>query len=268
MSPNLIHAWPQKNSEWGMLVDFEQSGGIGILRLRRPESANALNSEILRQIYKLQNSLRHNRQLRVVITVGEGKGFCAGSDLKEQARLSPVQAEKSQLLEAKVCREFLRLPQPTIAGVHGYALGGGLCLAMHHDFQIVTENARLGLPEVKLGWNPTFGIQRLCQLAGLGVANRWLMLGSEIPAAEAARQGCVTQVIPANDDVLTACRKFAEKLLEIPAAALAAIKESLWASYGAQLVRSDLRDARLYRKCLTASGAQASIGKYKTKSTS
>ena len=190
-----------------MLVEFEQSGGIGILRLCRPEAANALNQEILWQIYKLQSRLRRDPSVRVVITVGEGKGFSAGSDLREQAKLSPLQAEKSQLLEAKICREFLRLPQPTIAAIHGYALGGGLCLTMHHDFQIATANARLGLPEVKLGWNPTFGIERLCQLVGLGVANRWLMLGAEIPAEEAARQGCVTEVIPAGGDVLKASQE-------------------------------------------------------------
>jgi enoyl-CoA hydratase len=245
-----------------MLVDFEQSDGIGILRLRRPEAANALNSELLRQIYKLQLSIHRDRRVRVVITVGEGKGFCAGSDLREQAKFSPLQAEKSQLLEAKICREFLRLPQPTIAAVHGYALGGGFVLAISHDFQIAAADARLGLPEVKLGWNPTFGIQRLCQLVGLGAANRWLMVGAEIPAPEAETQGCITDVVPAGEDVLSACRKFAEKFLEIPAAGLAAIKQSLWSDYGAQLVRADRRDARLYRQCLASSEAQASTRKY------
>ena len=245
-----------------MLVEFEQSGGIGVLRLRRPESANALNGELLRQIYKLQLSLRRDRRVRVVITVGEGKGFCAGSDLREQAKFSPLQAEKSQLLEAKVCREFLRLPQPTIAGVHGYALGGGLCLAISHDFQVVAADARLGLPEVKLGWNPTFGIQRLRHLVGAVTANRWLMLGEEIAPAEAASQGCITQVIPTGEDVLEACRRLAQKFLEIPPAGLAAIKQSLWAAEGGQLVRADRRDARLYKQCLASSEAQASTRNY------
>ncbi len=245
-----------------MLVELEQAGEIGILHLRRPEAANALNGELLRQIYKLQLTLQRDRRVRAVITVGEGKGFCAGSDLREQAKFSPAQAEKSQLLEAKICREFLRLPQPTIAGVHGYALGGGLCLAVHHDFQIVAENARLGLPEVKLGWNPTFGIQRLCQLAGVGVASRWLMLGTEFSAAQAVEHGCATQVISANEDVLSACRKFAEQLMEIPAAGLAAIKKSLWATYGSQLARADNRDAMLYKKCLASPEAQASTRRF------
>src|SRR5450432_2143259 len=103
-----------------MPVEFEVTDGVGILHLRRPKCANALNAEMLNQIPRVQRQLRREKSIRVVITIGEGKGFCAGSDLREQAGFSPSQAEKSQLLEAKVCREFLRLPQPTIACVHGY----------------------------------------------------------------------------------------------------------------------------------------------------
>jgi enoyl-CoA hydratase len=181
-----------------MLVELEQSNGIGILMLRRPERANALNTALLGQLERLQRLIRRDRRLRVLITVGEGKGFSAGSDLQELAGFSSAQAEKSQLLEAKACREFLRLPQPTIAGVHGYALGGGFFLTAHHDFRIVAANARLGLPEVKLGWNPTFGAQRLCQLVGVGVASRWLMQGAEFSASEAAEiWGLVAQPIAA-----------------------------------------------------------------------
>ena len=125
-----------------MPVELKVAGGIGILHLCRPERANALNAEMLNQIFRVQRQLRRDKSVRVLITIGDGKGFCAGSDLREQAGFTPSQAEKSQLLEAKVCREFLRLPQPTIAGVHGYALGGGLFLATHHDFQIVNADAR------------------------------------------------------------------------------------------------------------------------------
>jgi enoyl-CoA hydratase len=245
-----------------MLAELERSGEIGILHLRRPEAANALNGEILREIFKIQTSLRSDRRVRVLITLGEGKGFCAGSDLREQAKFTPQQAEKSQLLEAKICREFLRLPQPTIAAVHGYALGGGFFLATHHDFQIIGENARLGLPEVKLGWNPTFGNLRLCQLAGLGAANFWLMLGDEFSPDDALRHGCATQIVPATGDVFVASRRFAERLLQIPPAGLIAIKQSLWTAYGSKLAAADLRDARLYRKCLATPEAQASCRRF------
>ena len=236
-----------------MPVELEVAGGIGILHLRRAQSANALDTDLLNQIFRVQRQLRREKDIRVLITVGEGKGFCAGSDLREQARFTPSMAEKSQLLEAKVCREFLRLPQPTIAGVHGYALGGGLFLATHHDFQIVDSGARLGLPEVKLGWNPTFGIHRLCQLVGVGVASRWMMQGTEFTSAEAAQNGCITQVVERADDVLPACKVLARKLLDIPSGGLSAIKQALWGASGPKMIRCDAREARLYRKCLSFS---------------
>jgi enoyl-CoA hydratase len=241
-----------------MAVELEVDGGTGILHLRRSESANALNAEMLNQISRLQRQLRRDKHVRILITVGEGKGFCAGSDLREQAGFTPTQAEKSQLLEAKVCREFLRLPQPTIACVHGYALGGGLFLATHHDFQVVSADTRLGLPEVKLGWNPTFGIHRLCQLVGVGTASRWMMQGSEFTASEAAEKGCITQVVASGDDVLGASKKLAEKLLELPHGGLTAIKQAIWGASGPQMIRCDAREARLFRKCLAFSHAQAS----------
>lgn len=248
-----------------MPVELKIANGIGVLRLRRPESANALNTEMLGQISQVQRQLRQDKSVRVLITIGQGKGFCAGSDLREQAGFTPQQAEKSQLLEAKVCREFLRLPQPTIAGVHGYALGGGLFLATHHDFQVASADARLGLPEVKLGWNPTFGIHRLCQLVKVGVASRWIMQGAEFSASEAAEEGCITKVVPSSDDVLEACKKLAEKLLELPAGGLTAIKQAIWGAVGPQMIRSDAREARLFRKCLAFSEVQASSRKYARK---
>jgi len=245
-----------------MLAELEVTDDIGVLMLRRSENANALNSELLRQLYRLQHQIRRDKRVRVVITVGEGKGFCAGLDLREQARFSPSQAKKCQLMAAKVCREFLRLPQPTIAGVHGYALGGGLFLATHHDFQIVAASARLGLPEVKLGWNPTFGIQRLCQLVGVGVASRWMMQGAEFSASDAAERGCITHVVPTDEDVFVGCKRLAQELLEIPPGGLAAIKEAVWGSYGQQTIRSDKREALLFRKCLAFPEALTSTLKY------
>jgi enoyl-CoA hydratase len=249
-----------------MPVELEISDGVGVLHLRRAESANALNGEMLNQISQVQRRLRREKKVRVLITAGEGKGFCAGSDLREQAGFTPSQAEKSQLLEAKVCREFLRLPQPTIACVHGYALGGGLFLATHHDFQIVGAETRLGLPEVKLGWNPTFGIHRLCQLVGVGVASRWMMQGSEFSAAEAVEKGCVTQVVPRGEQVLDVCKKLAEKLMQLPLGGLTAIKQAVWGASGPQMIRCDTREARLFRKCLAFSEAQANTRGYAKKS--
>src|SRR5436190_15274326 len=108
-----------------MLVELERFGEVGILRLCRPERANALNQEMLRQLEKLQEGIRLDQSLRVVVTMGAGKGFSAGSDMQELAKMPHRAARRSQTLEGRVCRNFLALPQQTIAAMHGYAMGGG-----------------------------------------------------------------------------------------------------------------------------------------------
>jgi enoyl-CoA hydratase len=246
-----------------MPVSLEKSGDIGILRLDRPERANALNRQILESIASLQESLRADRETRVLVTVGQGKGFSAGSDLEEIARLPTEEAVEHQLLEGRVCRNFLSLPQPTIAAVHGYALGGGLFLAAYHDFRIIATNARLGLPEVKLGWNPTFGMARLIRLAGSAAATRWLMSGEEFSAADAERHGLATEVVEDAVDILGAALDLGRRLAALPAAGLAAIKEALWRENGAEFERNDALEAEIFGRCLRTAEAQTSLLRYK-----
>jgi enoyl-CoA hydratase len=244
-------------------VSLERSGRIGILRLQRPERANALNRQLLESLASIQESLRTEREIRVLVTTGEGKGFSAGSDLDEIAWLSAEEATQHQLLEGRVCRSFLSLPQPTIAAVHGYALGGGLFLAAYHDFRIIAAGARLGLPEVKLGWNPTFGMARLIRLAGASAATRWLMSAEEFSAEEARRLGVATAVVAEGGDVLGQALDLGERLAALPGAGLAAIKEALWREEGAGYERSDAIEAELFGRCLGAPEGQASLLRYK-----
>ena len=239
-----------------MLVELEEAGNVGIVRLRRPERANALNSAGVRRLLRLQQSLRKGQRIRVVITVGEGKGFCAGSGLDELAGLPARKAVETQTLEARVCQNFLTLPQPTIAAVHGYALGGGLFLAAYHDFRIVSRNARMGCPEAKLGWNPTFGMHRLIQVAGLAPASYCVLSGEESRASNTPLQSFVTRLVAQDRDVLPAARELADKL---PAASLAAIKGDLWKEFGPQLKAADRAEEHLFRRCLITAEARASL---------
>jgi len=245
-----------------VLVKLERSGKIGILSLQRPERANALNRQLLESLASIQESLRTDREIRVLVTTGEGKGFSAGSDLDEIARLSAAEAVEHQLLEGCVCRNFLSLPQPTIAAVRGYALGGGLFLAAYHDFRIIAAKARLGLPEVKLGWNPTFGIARLIRLAGVGAATRWLMAGDEFSAEEARQLGLATAVVDEERDVLGQALDLGERLAVLPGAGLAAIKEALWREEAAGYERTDALEAEIFGRCLDTPEAQASLLRY------
>lgn len=245
-----------------MAIKLEKSGRVGILWLQRPEAANALNRELLREMEIFQKSLRRDRSIRVLVTAGEGKGFSAGSDLREIAGMSAQEARRSQGLEARVCRNFLSLPQPTIAAVHGYALGGGLVLAAHHDFRLMAADVRLGLPEVRLGWNPTFGIQRLIQLAGISTVTRWMLLGEEFSASEAHEHHLATAVVVDAARVVRDATSLAERLAALPAAGLAAIKEALWQQTRHELKRSDRREGRLFQRCVSTADALTSLRRY------
>jgi enoyl-CoA hydratase len=245
-----------------MPVELEKVGAIGVLRLRRGERANALNRQLLEALAERQESLRTNTEIRVLVTVGEGKGFSAGSDLEELAGLSIEEAVDSQKLEGRVCRSFLSLPQPTIAAVHGYALGGGLFLAAYHDFRIIASDARLGAPEVVLGWNPTFGTSRLRSLAGSTAAMRWLLSGEEFTPAEAEREGFATRLVSA-EAVLSQALELGEQLAALPGAGVAAVKEASWRDQAAELERADTLEAELFGRCLASPQAQSSLLRYR-----
>jgi len=244
-----------------MPVKLERSRGIAVLSLQRPERANALNRETLESLAAVIEALRSDREVRALITVGEGKGYSAGSDLHEVAALSTERTMEYQRLEGSICRSLLSLPQPTIAALHGYALGGGLFLAAYHDFRVAAADTRLGMPEVKLGWNPTFGMARLRDLAGVGTATRWLMSGDEIAMDEASRAGLISRVVPDGASVLPAAMELAEELIERPPAALAAIKEAL--RQEADFERTDALATELFGRCLETPEAQASLSRYR-----
>jgi enoyl-CoA hydratase/carnithine racemase len=132
----------------------------------------------------------------VVIVAGRGRAFCAGNDIAEMPALKPAEAKTLSRRWQRIMDRFARLPQVTIAAVHGYALGGGCMLAAAQDLRIADSSARFGLPEVTLGFNPSYGIARLLDIAGGGAARDLLLTGRTIDAAEALRMGLVTRVVP------------------------------------------------------------------------
>ncbi len=245
-----------------MLVELEERDGIGILRFRRPERSNALSRALLEQFLRFQELFRRKAHLRVLVTVGEGRGYCAGSDLAELADQSPAEALREQIFEGRVCRNLFSLPVPTIAAVHGYALGGGLGLAAYHDFRAVAAAARLGLPEVKLGWNPTFGMRRLEQIVGAAKAMRWAALGEEFSAGEEKAQDFATLLVRDERRVLDAALKLGTRLARLPAAGLAALKAAHWQEFGKVFTQADEFAARQFQRCIRGEVAQASLRLY------
>ncbi|MDT7875181.1 MAG: enoyl-CoA hydratase [Sulfolobaceae archaeon] len=192
--------------------------------LNRPDKLNAINETLINELRSVLEDAIKDKEVRVIVISGRGKAFCAGADISQFKTLTPLTAWEF----AKKGRELMdyieSLPKPTIAMINGYALGGGLELAMACDIRIASEDAQLGLPEINLGIYPGFGgTQRLIRLIGKGKALELMLTGDRISAKDAERFGLVNKVVPAQELEKTT-REFALKLAEKPPVSITLIK--------------------------------------------
>lgn len=181
------------------LIVFEASeDGAAVVTVNRPEKLNALNAAVLGELDDAFRRVESDASLRGLIVTGAGeKAFVAGADVGELATGSAVAAREMSLRGQAVLRRLERMGKPSIAAINGYALGGGLELALCCSMRVASENAKLGLPEIKLGIMPGYGgTQRLPRLVGRGRALEMLLTGDPIGAAEAERMGLVNHVVP------------------------------------------------------------------------
>ena len=196
-------------------IRFEIGGdGIALLTINRPEKLNALNSETVLELSDAVTRAASETEVRALIVTGAGeKAFVAGADINQLAVLTPIEAQAFAERGQQVFREIEMLAKPTVAAINGYALGGGLELAMSCAVRVASENARLGQPEVKLGILPGYGgTQRLPRLVGRGRALEMLLSGEPVTAAEAHRIGLVNHVVP-QAELLEFSRQWLRKVL-------------------------------------------------------
>lgn len=200
------------------MEDFETlatvvEGGIGIIKINRPDARNALNSQVLNEIQKALDKFRQGRDVGVVVFTGAGeKSFAAGADISELRERTMIDALSSYM--QNIYGEIEDYEKPTIAAINGFALGGGCELAMACDIRIASENAKLGLPEVTLAIIPgAGGTQRLSRLVGKGKATEMILTGAIIDAEEAHRIGLVSKVT-APEDLMQAVRETAQTILK------------------------------------------------------
>ncbi|MEK6974840.1 MAG: enoyl-CoA hydratase-related protein [Candidatus Thermoplasmatota archaeon] len=188
-------------------VDLDPSG-IATLTINRPEALNALNGDVLAALESAAKDLVG--KAKALIVTGAGKAFVAGADIAAMKDLDGDAATAFAHRGHAVGHAFADFPGPVIAAINGYALGGGLELAMACDILIASDKAVVGQPEVKLGVVPGFGgSQRLSRRVGPGVAKLLLMTGENVKADEALRMGIVDKVVP-HDLLLAEARKVAE----------------------------------------------------------
>jgi enoyl-CoA hydratase/carnithine racemase len=198
-------------------------GPIARLTLERPEALNALNRAVAEALESALGQLERSKSVAVVIVSGRGRAFCAGNDIAEMPSLGPAEARALSRRWQKIMDRFARLPQVTIAAVRGYALGGGCMLAAAQDLRVAEASARFGLPEVTLGFNPSYGIARILDVVGGGAARDLLLTGRPVDAAEALRMGLVTRVVP-DGELDNATNQLAAGIAQHPRGGLAATK--------------------------------------------
>ncbi len=233
-----------------VLCDLDDKG-IATLTINRPDALNALNSEVLDAIASTVKSL-HGKAKGILLT-GAGKAFVAGADILAMANLTGEQASAFSRRGQAAFGELGEFPGPVVAAINGYALGGGLELAMACDILVASDKASVGQPEVSLGVVPGFGgSQRLPRRVGPGVAKWLLMTGERVKSDEALRLGIVDKVVP-HDALLVECRKIIEQCIANGPQAVASVKKlvdeglesELWESleYEAEVFGSSFRTA-------------------------
>jgi enoyl-CoA hydratase/carnithine racemase len=206
-------------------LQYREEGGIATVRLNRPEKKNAFNAAMRDEMANALRDVARNPALRAVVITGSDEIFCAGADIGEMG--GPANAESSyhHAREFQILFDQVEsLPQPVIAAVSGFALGGGCELALAADFRIASESARFGLPEIKIGAFPGGGgTQRLARLIGIAKAKELILTGDPITAAEALAAGLVMRVAP-KEKYLAEANALAAKLAALPRLALQASK--------------------------------------------
>ena len=193
---------------------IEEAQGLAMVTVNRPKKLNALNKETIKELNEGIKALEKNANIKVIILTGSGeKAFVAGADISEFADFSEKEGSKLAAKGQKLVFDFIEnLSKPVIAAINGFALGGGLELAMACHFRVASQNAKMGLPEVSLGVIPGYGgTQRLPQLIGKGRAFEMIMSAAMIDAENAQLYGLVNHVV-AQEELLSFCKKLAGRI--------------------------------------------------------
>lgn len=206
----------------------EDRGAVRVITVNRPDKLNALNRETLSELRAAFSDAGATDSVRVVVLTGAGsKAFVAGADIAEMNGLSPIQARDFSQHGQRLMSAIERLGKPVIAMINGFALGGGLELAMAAHLRIAADTAKVGQPEVNLGLMPGFGgTQRLLRLAGRSAALELCLIGAPIHAERALQLGIVNRVVPAAE-LETATFALAEQLAQSAPQALRGVLDAV-----------------------------------------
>ncbi len=208
--------------------------GIGWITLNRPHRLNTLTGDMVNEMHSVLDDFEADKEVKCIVITGAGdKAFSAGADVTAFQGLTPATAVEASAKGQALYSRLEKIGKPVIASLNGYALGGGLEMAIACDFRVASENAEMGQTESNLGLIPGWGgTQRLVRIIGLPKAKELIMLGNRITAEEAARIGLVTKVVPKaklQEETVALARKLADG----PPIALRLAKETI--NFGTQV---------------------------------
>ena len=247
---------PEKN------LIISKNAEIGLVTINRPRVLNALNMDILAELYEVITQFNSDQVVKVIIITGSGKAFIAGADIAEMRDFTREQATEFSLLGHKTMDAIQSGIKPVIAAVNGYALGGGLELALACDIILASTTALLGLPEVNLGLIQGFGgTQRLSRLVGKTFAKELIFTGEPISAQRAHEMGIVNKVVP-SDELIPEAKKLAHKIAEKGPIALALAKKVIEAGFDKDLREACKLEVDAFSQCFTTEDRKEGISAF------
>jgi enoyl-CoA hydratase/carnithine racemase len=215
-------------------IIVKKEEGIGWITLNRPHRLNTMTIDMMNEFLSALSDFESDKEVKCVVVTGAGeKAFSAGADVTSFTGITPSMAVDASMKGHEITTRIEALGKPVIACINGYALGGGLELALACDFRIASESAQVGATEIKLGLMPGWGgTQRLVRVVGFAKAKELIMLANRITAEEAHRVGLLTKVVP-KDKLLDETKAFAKNFVDGPPVALKAAKHAV--NFGTQV---------------------------------
>jgi len=211
----------------------QTNGHILTITINRPSQLNALNKQTILELHEALKQANQDSNIGVIILTGSGeKAFVAGADIKEFADFSPSEGQELAAKGQEILFNYIEMmSKPVIAAVNGFALGGGLELAMSSHIRVASDNARMGLPEVSLGVIPGYGgTQRLAQLVGRGKAIEMVATAGMISAEEALKWGLVNHMVT-PEELMPLAEKIASKIIKNSPSAISGAIRAINANY-------------------------------------
>jgi enoyl-CoA hydratase len=230
-----------------MAFEITKENAIATITVNRPDSLNAFNTEMLLELHDHIKELSADESVRVVILTGAGdKAFIAGADIQEMSEKDHDGAVAFSRRGHKLCDAIEAMPQPVIAAINGYTLGGGCEIALACDIRLAAEHAKMGQPEVGLGIPPAWGgTQRLPRIVGVGRAKEIIFSGRHVDAQEANEIGLVNGVYPA-DQLMDEAKKLATTFMEKAPKAVAASKKLVNRTMETSLSTGNIHETKLF----------------------